>query len=316
MGWIRGKQHTGTLGAGFYDGGVTLVLLEPADAGGNRRLAACESLRASDAGALGDAVKSWVQSHRAAGARCIAVLEPAAYQLLHIEPPQVPAEEMATALRWRIKDLLHYPAEEAVVDVFPVPQPVRERVRDHNVVVARESLVRERIGLLEQAGLALESIDIGELAQRNVAASLPHNAEGLALLTLDADSGLITLVRQDEVYLARDLDFGLDALPPGLDAPLDDPAFERITLELQRSLDYYESALGQAPLNRILVFPGGPRSQALIAALQSNFAQARVHELLLDDLLESDESLADALVELPAGVLAVGAALRAPEAAA
>ena len=104
-----------------------------------------------------------MNQHKARGATTVAAFEPQAYQLLHLEPPEVPDEEIRAALRWRIKDLINYPAEQAIIDLYPPPASLANRVREFNVVVARESLVRDRIGLLESAGLRLEAIDIGEL---------------------------------------------------------------------------------------------------------------------------------------------------------
>lgn len=309
MRWLKRRQKPGQIGIGFHEAGATLAWLQPGSGQSGRVLRACDSIHGSDPARLAGPLRAWVETHKLTGADCVAVLEPGSYQVLQVEPPQVPDEELRTALRWRIRDLLSFPVEDAVLDLFPPPAAARERVRSVSVVVARKSLLQQRIGLIEAAGLKLRAIDIGQLAQRNVAASLPHDGKGLALLYLDDDHGLITLVRGGEIFLAREIDFGLDALPPEAPESGQDPAYERLTLELQRSLDYFESALSQAPLNRIVVFPGGDASSGLQGYLKQNFFQSQVHELNLDDLVETGAD-PESGAPLPACLHAVGAALR------
>src|SRR5688572_10296179 len=48
--------------------------------------------------------------------RCSTVLPMGEYQLLLVDTPGVPAAELKTAVRWRIKDLLDYRIDEATVD--------------------------------------------------------------------------------------------------------------------------------------------------------------------------------------------------------
>ena len=47
--------------------------------------------------------------------RCNLLLNPSEYQVLQIELPAVPQEELKEAVRWQIKDLVHLPIETATV---------------------------------------------------------------------------------------------------------------------------------------------------------------------------------------------------------
>ena len=49
------------------------------------------------------------------------LLENGEYQMLTVDAPNVPAEEVKAAIRWRIKDSLNYPVEEATIDVLQIP---------------------------------------------------------------------------------------------------------------------------------------------------------------------------------------------------
>src|SRR5450759_3913424 len=49
------------------------------------------------------------------------LLAPGEYQMLLVEAPNVPTEEMKTAVRWKIKDGLNYHIDDATVDMVRIP---------------------------------------------------------------------------------------------------------------------------------------------------------------------------------------------------
>ena len=49
------------------------------------------------------------------------LLAPGEYQILMVEAPNVPADEMKTAVRWKIKDGLNYHIDDATVDMVRIP---------------------------------------------------------------------------------------------------------------------------------------------------------------------------------------------------
>src|SRR5262245_15939083 len=73
------------------------------------------------------------KSLRADRFRCAALLQPGEYQLQLVEAPSVPAEELKSAVRWKLKDLLDYPVDSATVDVADVPSDRSGTARTHYV---------------------------------------------------------------------------------------------------------------------------------------------------------------------------------------
>lgn len=172
-------------------------------------------------------------------------------------------------------------------------------------VAARAAQVRAQVDAFDGSGLELAVIDIAELALRNVTAGLPEDAGGVALLHLCGGTGLIVITHQAHLYLARSLE--VDPSPGG-----EDRALETLTLEVQRSLDYYESHFSQPPVKALVVAQGDGAGVDLALALGQNLAVA-VQPLELSGLLDCVEPL-DAGVAarcLPA----IGAALRTESAA-
>lgn len=201
-------------------------------------------------------------------ASCTTVLDQSEYALLLTEAPDVPTDELRAAMRWRVKDLIDFHINDATLDVFDVPgERVAGRARPMYAVAARSAIIQKRVDLLDAAGINLQVIDIIEMAQRNLAALLPEDARGVALLGFTAGNGLLTITKQGELYLSRNLEIGLDAFSQAGDA---NDYFDRIVLEIQRSLDYYDSHFRQPPLAGVVLAPTARPVPGLEEHLRAN----------------------------------------------
>ncbi len=225
-------------------------------------------------------------------ARCTTLLDVADYQLLLTEAPDVHADELKAALRWRVKDLINFHINDASLDVFDLPgDVVPGRAREMYVVAARNSAIQERADVLDAAGINLDIIDIPELAQRNVASLLPEDANGVAMLTLQASSGLVTLTRQGLMYLSRTLNVGTETLEGAIEQA---GYYDHIVLEIQRSLDYYESHFREAPIRHLVLGGAAAGLPPLIEHLRANL-NVQVSALDLSQLLDCDKTLPEGL---------------------
>lgn len=289
-------------GVGIEANGLSLACIERS--GGRPRLVACEYL----AGAPEDRsaqLTRLAHAHHLNRTRCATVLSEGDYQLLLTETPNVSPDELKAALRWKVKDLIDFHINDATLDVFDLPGEASEaKSREMYAVAARNEAIQNRVDLLTTAGCALEVIDIPDLAQRNLAALLPEDATGVALLTLKPQSGLVTITRQGFLYLSRPINIGLETLRSA-----DDPVryFDHIVLELQRSLDYFESHFREAAIRHLVVAPMTEPFPMLIDYLRTNLGVS-VGEMDLAQLLDTDVELTLALQARC--LTAIGAALR------
>lgn len=192
------------------------------------------------------------------------------YQFLQAEPPDVPDAELKEAMRWRVKDLLDYPVDQATLDLLEVPaeEGAGGRRRVVFVVCAANELLGRRIQLFQSAKLDLEAIDVPETVQRNIAALFEPSGRGIAMLGFAAEGGLLTFTHRGELHASRRLDITLDQL---LDADIEQRQvlFDRIVLELQRSLDTFEHQHHYVNLAKLLVMPL-PEDIGLTAYLGQN----------------------------------------------
>jgi MSHA biogenesis protein MshI len=174
-------------------------------------------------------------------------------------------------MRWRLKDMLDYHIDDATIDVLSVPGEKNATARVHSqfAVVAKNKLIGERQAMFSDAGLGLRVIDIPEMAQRNISALFEPEGRGLALLSFDDQGGLLTLTFGAELYLARRLDIKLLQIQTE-DGEKKMQVFERITLELQRSLDNFDRQHSFITTAKLMLAPMGPVAMELRSYLASN----------------------------------------------
>jgi MSHA biogenesis protein MshI len=221
--------------------------------GGDRpRVSFCETYRG--AGVPDDALAGLRREKNLRGYRCTALLARDEYEFNMIEAPNVPLAERAGAARWRIKDLIDYPLENAAIDVLDIPVEDGARSQAMFAVSARNEIISGYVRRFQDVSMGLAAIDIPEAAQRNVSALFEEPDRGLAFLAFEETGGLLTVTFRGELYLSRRIDVSLARLIGG-DAVERAQLHERIALEIQRSLDHFDRQYSFITLSRFLLAP-------------------------------------------------------------
>lgn len=234
------------------------------------------------------------------------------YQIHLVDAPNVPPEERAQAVKWKLQDQLAFPAEEACVDVIEVPgDPNRaNEIKQLFVMVARQDLIRTYIEDSHRAKLPLSVIDVPEMAQRNIARLYEADARAVGLLCIAHEGSLLTFTHKGELLVARELEI---TLPQVLEATGDafEPLMERIALEVQRTCDHVDRRFHFAGVSRVLVSPL-PKGLGVVEYLVANLS-VRVQQIDLTEVLDLND-IADArdAIWQAQHLHALGAALREP----
>lgn len=305
------------------DDGVALARIGERIEGQPPRLTLCH-FASLDGTAAEPLLQQLVREHQLGESRCVSVVARNSFSLLLVESPQVEAAELKAAVRWRIKDLIDFHIDDAIIDLFDIPgQQERGRQRMMYVVAARTSDVERHITELETPGVALDVIDIPELALRNIAQLLPEDRGGVATLYIGRHNGMLVLTRNGTLYLSRRLDTGLEQLKahaaqqdeeefllegeePAMAAPLQ-RTLDNVVLEIQRSLDYYESHFSLPPATSLVIAPMEEGVAGMMGYLGAHLG-VPVRMLDLGSLLECSEPLSEPLQSQC--LFAIGAALR------
>ncbi len=300
----KAKSGEGRAGIAFGSDAFSLALVTR-EANGKPLLQHCTTQAYS-----GDAaphVKLSLDKLGAARAQACAVIDGDDYQVVQVEAPEVLPSEMRAAIRWRPRDATTFNVDEASVDVFETPIPVRRTEQKMLfAVAARASAVQRIASIMKPASKGFDAIDIPELCLRNIAALLPQDTKGVAMLAVGEGFAQLVLTRQGVLYLTRRIDTSRRFAPHGEQTGDDiDPA--ALALELQRSLDYYESQYDQAPIGDLVIAPANERARALADGLKGE-TSLRIQVLDVREIMNVYK--AGELATDWGSLLAIGAALR------
>ena len=237
------------------------------------------------------------------------LLAPGEYQMLMVDAPNVPASELKTAIRWKIKDGLSFHIDDDTVDVLQIPASKygSDRAQSMYAIAASNETIQKRIALFEQAKVKLDVIDIPEMAQRNIAALFEQEGRALVLLAFDDNGGLMTFTAGGELFLSRRLEISAGQLQDA-NENLRQQYRGRVELELQRSLDYFDRQYNHLSVSRVLVCI--PEDGGLVSALTAA-VDVKVERLDLSQVMDISSVPALSDSEFVAHALpALGAALR------
>lgn len=200
------------------------------------------------------------------------LLEHNDYQRIQIEKPNVPDDELKEAVRWTLKDLVNTPVEDITLDIIHIPKSSDgENNQDYiYVAFAQNKFIAKLSNTLIDAKVNLKYIEARMMAQRNIANYLAVDGEGEALLTFSANGALLTFTHQGEICNARFIEIDVDKT---------DGSFEKISLEIQRSLDGFESKFRNIFIKKLLVAPFDIREQFCAHLRESIYTKVETFEL-------------------------------------
>ncbi len=179
-----------------------------------------------------------------------ALLPAGQYQVVLTDAIDGPLDEAREIVRWKLKDQVDFPVDTAAIDLLPIP-PLGRSPQVY-ALLAAETVMAPFIQSFQSAKLELTAIDLPELAQRNLSSLLEEDDRGLAMLIFDESEGLLTFTFGGDLLVARHIEISAEQL---LSASLErrEQLFERITLDIQRSLDNFDRSYSMVPLSGLVV---------------------------------------------------------------
>ncbi len=220
------------------------------ESGGKPRVLLADSVArdAGDAATLA-ALKKPMQLDRY---RCTALLTHGKYQLIQTDAENGAIDEAREIVRWKLKDQVDFPVEAAAVDLLPIPSDGRSA--QVFAAFSPEAVVAPLVRAFQAAQISLVAIDLPEISQRNLANLFEEGRRGLATLIFDDDEGLLTFTADGELLVVRHVEITARQLMSA-DAERRGMLFERIALEVQRSLDNFDRLYSAISLRQLLVAP-------------------------------------------------------------
>lgn len=252
---------------------------------------------------------NWVKKH--AKGRINLLLADSLYQLLLSDVPDVPEDEIESAIEFKAADLIQYDIENAALDVIQLPsEAYRGRMKMAFIVATQKQPLRDWSMALIEKGIRLDIIDVEHTQLRNLAIHLQNHSE-TGIFHLENTRGRLILNYQGEMVLSRTFDSGLSTLISETthhdgeleltqnDETHDDIQFETLVLEMRRSFDYYESQLGLGAVSEVqlLCLPEFLNlSTKLTEKLGMRFSPITISDFIsftsLDDSIDPNQLLA------------------------
>jgi MSHA biogenesis protein MshI len=280
LGWLARQKQIPGIFAFSVDAETIDYAHGSYEPGGKTSISVYGSHRITDEA---NGLAKFAQEMRVGRFKCAALLRPGDYQILLVEALEVPKEEIKDAMRWKIKDLIDYPPTEATIDTLDIPPPEGQNARNHMMfaVAAKNEVIQGAMRRCEKSRVPLSVIDIPETAQRNVAALYEADDRALGMIYFADEWGLLTVNFRAELYLARRFDVGLRQL---LAEASRESALERVTVEIQRTLDHFDRQFRSIPVAKVLFAPGP--DTAAVAELVKTRLGMEVQQIDLREVID------------------------------
>ena len=193
-------------------------------------------------------LKAYVAEQGLNNTKCRVTLGISKYQLLQLDRPAVPESEINQALQWTVKEQLSSDAE-LTVDYFDLPAAPANAKKLNVVSLGKNEIETIRDGVIA-AGLNLVNISVEELTTCNL---LPPNEDAAIILYQNAGEQIcLSIVKKGLLYFSRRLR-AYENLASFSEQELQMGVADNLALEIQRSMDYFESQLRQAPVKQVYI---------------------------------------------------------------
>ena len=193
-------------------------------------------------------LEDWVKQNKLSNTPTYVFLANDRYEMVQVDKPTVAEEEIAQALRWSVEDLVSMDGD-LVVDYFELPaQPTG--ANKINVVVTKAQTVQDISKGVLESELDLRQISVAELATCDLLYGYDEPC-----VSIVQEAGLdiyLNIVKDGQLYFSRRLR-GYDNIKSFSPEELKMGSIDNLTLEVQRSMDYFESQLRQAAIRKIVV---------------------------------------------------------------
>lgn len=200
-------------------------------------------------------------------AQVVIVLPAHLYQIVQMDKPNLSVEEIKQSLPWTVKDLVTIPAESIIADFIenPIKQGGQEKI---SVFAANKTLLMPIINAVHKSKAELELITCEEFVLTGLLEV--DTAAHLIVYQHEGQEPSIQIVRDGCLLFSRRLR-GFSRLPTMSIEDLSMGLLDSFSLELQRSIDFFESQLKQPPLKSLQLYLPSEHLEQVVEQLKVHF---------------------------------------------
>lgn len=182
----------------------------------------------------------------------VVVLGASLYQSVTLERPKLPAEEIAAGLRYSVRDLVNLAPNDIVADYYDLPVQLPGQDKIVAVIADRQLLVP----VLESVHKITNNL-LAVTAEEQAVSQLFNTQSDPAVVVYQApaQAALMQVYREGILQVNRSVRT-LDSIAALSVEEINLGGLQPLTVEVQRSADYFERQLRQRPIKQvILAFP-------------------------------------------------------------
>lgn len=214
---------------------------------------------------------------------CYWVLSANEYQILLIDKPKVLPSEYRQAALWQIKELLSFPIDDCVIDVFLPAEDVVAYHEKLHVIAAKKTFLSRIVETLHSLNISVESIITQEFAIRNIVTMLNIPDKTIGALSYSDGFYFLTIIKNSNVLFSRRIVINLEN-------------------EIARSLEYCTNSLKQDTLSKLIVIGLLEETKLSLREFIAQFDMS-IEYLELSQLIISHQSLSTEMVYAIGGSL-------------
>lgn len=257
---------------------------------------------------MASALRHLVRQKRIQGARLCGVMDRSEYRVLSVELPDIPSQEWQDAMRWRLKDAVDFPMEDALLDIVAIPSDTQLR-QTHNAMafVTQRTDYERWANLADDVGVRWKALEAPETSLMVLSAAVEKTDQAHALLAFGQSCAILVITYKKTLLMSRVIEVTLDAIIG--DHESRGAALGRASLEVIRTLDSFERMHSEVSLSGMSVMT--PPEAADIVEVLTDLVYVPISKYALSDWVDIS-NVADVIET--AGTLeeyaVIGAALR------
>ena len=184
-----------------------------------------------------------------------------------IELSELPVVDIAASLPWQVKDLISIPPQDMICDYIEMNvQPLGQTAKAQVMATSRaylETLITPfHQNKAEITGITTEQFVLARMQSTEDTAQL-------IFIQHKASDAILLILKNQQICFARKIR-GADTIISMAPELILDGGSDFIAIEIQRSIDYYESQLKQPPIKNVLVAIAGDNESIVIDALNNS----------------------------------------------
>lgn len=183
-----------------------------------------EVFNGADPAWIAERIRREVRAHGWSGYPAACLLSQSETSTQSFNFPPMPDEDLRLAIRLKLKDSLHFDAEDAAIDFRRIPKPEgAHRALDQVLAVAaRRDAVDEALAIVRQAGLVPVAVGAASESLANLShhACLGSRDEASIHIDLGAESTFLNLFDGRQLRFSREIDVSGEAFTQALLRPI------------------------------------------------------------------------------------------------